>query len=114
MLLATDLKEKGYKHASQTKGHYLTNKKTTSGRTSFPPFSLGAGGEWAGCSEIKAQKGSLEEVSRVPGGREVLLLPRNNCGQSPRGIMGSLSGRTTGHLVYIQMCHSRKQGHVRK
>lgn len=61
---------------SQSKDSYLTNQKTTSGRTSFPPFSLGwgvgVGKEWEsrllrdGDSEMGAR--SLEEVSGVPGG----------------------------------------------
>lgn len=61
---------------SQSKDRYLTNQKTTSGWTSFPPFSLGqgvgVGEEWESTlrrdqdSEMGAR--SLEEVSRVPGG----------------------------------------------
>lgn len=80
--------------------------KNNSGRTSFPPFSLGWGegrNGRADCLEIetwkwepRAWRKSLECL----GVGEIPLLPRNNRGQSPRGSLGSSLCRTTGHPIW--------------
>lgn len=100
MLLASDLKREGgmvvflnpKTVTSQTKKQLLAGLPSR-----HSPCGEGDGGQTREARTQKWEPGSLQEVSGEPGGGGIPLLPWNNCGQSPRGNLGSSLHRTTGH-----------------